>query len=374
MRKINVNNNNGSCLLLFTYNKKRYSITHGQFDDPIMYAFMSKLAYEIYLDCEMGNFDPTLRKYKTWEKPTEEIIEVNKLIDLWKLWIKSKQLSDETFANRYKPIQKTIEKGSYGLNETSWLNSFDWAPSTYNMRLSYLRSCFEWGISKGYVTENPYVAIKNKKKINIRVDPFSKEEVQLILNAIANDTYCKRTRAHKHSYYLPFFQFLFATGLRPCEVIGLRWGSVDYERGFIHVKEAISRSKVVGSPSRRRKGTKTGNEWYIPLSDTLKAVLEARRQQSGSEPKSDELVFRTPRGCVINWETISSKLWRPLMKGLGIKYRNPYQIRHTTLSNAVMNPQIGVLGAAKLAGHTNSGMVVKHYGHFIGVPDLPDIL
>jgi integrase len=66
-------------------------------------------------------------------------------------------------------------------------------------------------------------------------------------------------------------------------------------------------------------------------------------------------------------------VWKPLLALVGVEYRNPYQTRHTLLTHAVMDPEIGVLGAAKIAGHKDSRMVTQHYARFIGQPDLPDM-
>lgn len=372
MAKLKVGKNGNSCALRWQYDGKDYSITHGRYDNPIDHEFMEKVASQIRLDFLTGSFDPTLKKYKTWEVEQKEVIEVNKLIDLWKLWIKSKDLSEETFHNHYRWIEIRIKQFNPCVSETSWLTSMKSAPSTYNKWLSSIKACFDWGIKNKFVECNPFDSVKGRKKKGDNVKPFSKDETQSILNAIADDSFCPPSNKYPHSWYLPFFQFLFATGLRPCEVIGLRWGSIDYEREFVHVREAISRSRVPGSIHRKRKSTKTGNEWCIPLTDKLKAILEAAKTQSKNACGKGDLVFHTPNKRPVSWDHLNKRLWKPVINGLEIEYRNPYQIRHTALSSAAMNPKIGVLGAAKLAGHRDASMVLKHYGKYVGTLELPD--
>jgi integrase len=56
-----------------------------------------------------------------------------------------------------------------------------------------------------------------------------------------------------------------------------------------------------------------------------------------------------------------------------MEYRNPYQTRHAALTHAVMDPSIGVLGAAQILGHKTIRMVSQHYARFIGQSNLPDM-
>jgi integrase len=50
------------------------------------------------------------------------------------------------------------------------------------------------------------------------VNPFSKQERDLIIQTFASDRY--------YSYYTPYVQFLFFTGCRPSEAIALKWEQI----------------------------------------------------------------------------------------------------------------------------------------------------
>ena len=61
---------------------------------------------------------------------------------------------------------------------------------------------------------------------------------------------------------------------------------------------------------------------------------------------------------------IRRTLWEPLCKRAGVRYRNPYQMRHTyasTLLTAGSNP----FWVASQLGHVDVEMVFKVYGRFI---------
>ncbi len=65
-----------------------------------------------------------------------------------------------------------------------------------------------------------------------------------------------------------------------------------------------------------------------------------------------------------NRNTSSGKAWMPLCKRAGVRYRNPYQLRHTYASTrltAGANPY----WLANQMGHVDVEMVFKIYGKFI---------
>jgi hypothetical protein len=84
------------------------------------------------------------------------------------------------------------------------------------------------------------VPIKPKKRYNSRNPkrkPFSKAEVQRILDALYNDTHCSKFSRVKHSHYAPYYECLLLTACRPAEIIGLRWS--DVREGYIEISSAL---------------------------------------------------------------------------------------------------------------------------------------
>jgi len=67
------------------------------------------------------------------------------------------------------------------------------------------------------------------------------------------------------------------------------------------------------------------------------------------------------------WTTdaqLRKTLWQPLCKRAGIKYRNPYQVRHTYASVLLTAGHNPWYVAAQL-GHEDVEMVFRTYGKFI---------
>lgn len=101
-----------------------------------------------------------------------------------------------------------------------------------------------FALDEELIPVNPASGITKKLQLRrdrkIDVDPLTKEEVNLFLDACS---------IHTPEHY-PFFICAFRTGMRLGELLGLQWGDVDWNGKFI----CVSRSYKLG----RLTSTKTG--------------------------------------------------------------------------------------------------------------------
>ena len=143
------------------------------------------------------------------------------------------------------------------------------------------------------------------------IDPFDRDEINAILD--------KAERQIKNLY-----QFAFFTGLKPSELMGLGWRDVDWIHGQIRVEETIV--------DKRRKGPKTDSGYReVSLLPPAETALVNQKQYTYLEGKQ---VFHNPRTGNA-WETsqqLRRTAWALLLKRAGVRYRNPYQTRHTYAS------------------------------------------
>jgi len=177
------------------------------------------------------------------------------------------------------------------------------------------------------------------------VDPFTLSEINAIL-ASAMET----------PQFYNLVQFAFWTGLRTSELIALRWNHIDLDAGTLRVVAAKVRGRL------KRPKTKAGRRTVklLPL------AIEALRRQYVHTGKAGKEVFHDPRYNE-PWsgdKPIRETFWRPILKRAGVRYRKPYQTRHTYASmllSAGENP----LWVAQQMGHEDWGMLRKHYGHWL---------
>lgn len=218
--------------------------------------------------------------------------------------------------------------------------------------LTPLRSTFEDALNDGIITSNPFDKIALKKLLrqttkasDYEVDPFSAEErAQLLQHARADEA--------------PMLRFWLNTGLRPGELIALRWGKMDW----LGTKARIDLNQVSGVEKSPK--TEAGVR-DVELNDEAIAALIAQKPATFL---AGQHVFHNPRTCE-PWTTdaqIRKTLWEPLLKRSGLRHRNPYQCRHTYASSMLTSGQNPWYVAQQL-GHVDVQMVFKVYGKFIAV-------
>ncbi|AZZ98792.1 site-specific integrase [Pseudoalteromonas sp. R3] len=232
---------------------------------------------------------------------------------------------------------------------------------TMRNRLSLLNSALNEAVIEGVIQFNPCTAVnpgkymKNQEKVNTRgqhedVDPFRPAEIEAILNA------CRYEQERN------LLQFAFYSGLRSSELAGLKWIDVDFFNEEVRVTEAVIRDPK--NKTSITKGTKTSaGRRVIALMPEALAALKA--QKAFTELKS-ECVFEEPRQLapLTGADQIRKNIWLPVIKRSKVRYRNPYQTRHTFATMMISRGE-NLWWIAEQMGHDGPEMLFRHYGSYI---------
>ena len=152
-----------------------------------------------------------------------------------------------------------------------------------------------------------------------------------------------------------FCEFWFLTGLRTSEIQGLRWPSVDFRKGLIRIHEVQVRGE-------HKATTKTKKARLVKLTRRAVEILLAQKKHTFL---AGEHVFHDPRfnTCWGDELPFRRTYWTPILKRLGIRYRRPYQMRHTNASMRLTSGQkVGY--AAEQMGHSVETFV-QHYAKWV---------
>ncbi|MBN1142269.1 MAG: site-specific integrase [Deltaproteobacteria bacterium] len=187
----------------------------------------------------------------------------------------------------------------------------------------------------------PFVGIKQLKVPATDVDPFSIAEINLFLSKV---------RADFRNYYT----VRFFTGLRTGEIDGLQWKYVDLEKRLFLIRETLvgGRIETPKTPGSIREVQMSG------------PVLEAMKRQWEVTGKLGKFVFGNRNGEALDQCNVTSRIWYPTLRFLGIKLRRPYQTRHTTATLWLAsgeNPE----WIARQMGHTSTEMLFTVYSRFV---------
>lgn len=236
-----------------------------------------------------------------------------------------------------------------------WVRSLDVTAKFARNLLTPLRSVFDDAVNDELLAVNPLDRIalakllrETAKASDYEADPFdSAERAKLLEKARADER--------------PLLLFWLTTGLRPGELMALRWGKVD----FVHNTARIDTNLV----AKAEKLPKT--EAGIRDVDLNAQALEALQAQKAFSFLAGEHVFLNPRSGKA-WETdaqLRKTLWQPLCLRAGVRYRNPYQLRHTFASALLTGdgtrPGANPWYVAQQLGHVDVTMVFQTYGKFI---------
>ena len=293
--EISIENYRERIRLRWRYAGERYSLS-------LPYSYLPENMYhgaikaaEIKLDIAKGCFDPTLEKYNpmpmvrlqpkaelapTLKRNDEAFVPIIDLVRYFNEWGTNVRNIDIDRTTYYLRARSFLEKckGAPLEQLPLKLNQENWSVSTYNERLSLLNTFFLWLIDSEIISKNPLKGVRRKKnkrkRRNPKREPLEEKEIIQILNAVRNDTYCPPASNFKHSFYHPFLAFIFFTGVRNAEAIGLRVKHVDLDNKRVEISEAFARTiKGSNHSARFQKGTKTENSRYLPLTDELVELL-----------------------------------------------------------------------------------------------------
>ena len=210
-----------------------------------------------------------------------------------------------------------------------------------------MRGAFAQAMEDGQIQTNPFIGWTPKKvappKEEEIIDPFTQDEVRAILEHCGGQVH-------------NLFAFAFWTGLRTSELIALRWEDVDLVGGTITVRRAKVRKQI------KAPKTKAGRRTVQLLQPALNALLDQRQH---SQLRGEE-VFLNPRTGEpwLHDGPIRKTAWQPTLVRAKVRYRYPYQTRHTfasTLLSAGENP----VWVATMMGHKDWAMIIKTYGRWI---------
>jgi integrase len=231
-----------------------------------------------------------------------------------------------------------------------WISSLGVTSKRARNLLTPLRSVFEDALNDELIDFNPFDRIALGKLLrqttrpsDYEVDPFSAQERATLLD-------------HARPDERPMLQFWFNTGLRPGELMALRWPKIDW----LTNRARIDRNLV----AKTEKGPKTAaGVRDVELNDDAMAALIAQKPTTFL---AGEHVWHNPRSSAA-WEAdaqIRKTLWEPLCTRSGVRYRNPYQVRHT-FASALLTAGANPWFVAQQLGHVDVQLVFRVYGKFI---------
>ena len=361
--------------LRFRVNGERKIITLGLSDSPENRKLAEAKATLIELDIISNNFDPTLEKYKPKSQIQPQVESNITTSKLFQAFMDSK--AQDVYSRTLEKYRATInylnqfscndgmqkclgDKPACYLSDNcaqlfaEWLKDKN-SERVRKERLGLLSACWDWAMKKRIVEYNPWKNIQNRVKVPPKqmAKPFTQDEIRAIIEAFKADPHYK--------HYTPYVQFIFATGARTGESIGLCWKHISDDFSSIWIGESLTK--------RVRKTTKTNKARFIPVSDELKEILQSIKPEN---VKPDQPVFLTRQGNPIDEHNFSQRAWKTILDRLGIPYRRPYTSRSSFVSHC-LEAGNSPSSIAPITGH-DVRVIYQNYAGAVSSISLPKLI
>ncbi len=238
------------------------------------------------------------------------------------------------------------------------------ARATVRNMVAVLRACLNHAVDvEGCLASNP--AAKFGKRYfggstaarGLAVQIYEEEEIAVLL----------QTASRYYPEYELYIRTLFYTGLRVGELLGLQWGDLDFQGGFV----IVCRSVKVHQGQLLVEQTKTHRARAVDLSDTLMARWAALRSIREAEAAVAGRSLspwccpsvRAPEARPLNAGWLNAKVWARICHHAGLRRLRVHDLRHTYASLQLRRGKPMEYVQQQL-GHTAIDTTIRLYAHF----------
>lgn len=230
------------------------------------------------------------------------------------------------------------------------------SPRTVGLARTTVRTAIQRGVKLRAIPANPVDATDGPRRAKEkRAKVLTLAQMEALL-AEAYRTGHGKSGNGRGTHYAPLMEFLWLSGLRPSEALGLRWGAVDLEAGCVHVER--SRVKIGGGMVDKEQLKTEASRRRV---DLPARGVECLRRLREAAPSADGLVFVTAKGTGMTLDGLD-RAFRRLRDRLGLPRVRPYDLRHTAatmqLSAGVPLPVL-----SKRLGHSDISTTANIYLH-----------
>lgn len=236
------------------------------------------------------------------------------------------------------------------------------SPNTVIKHHAIIRSSLQWAMKHQYIRFNPADLATRPSKVHYAPnDPYTVEEIVQLLTCTQSEPIA-----------VPIFLASFY-GLRRSEALGLRWSSIDFNDGWLHITTTVVKEKIGDNVVSSVRDNTTKTEYSrrsLPLCQYtynylcfLRNRQLAQQQLCGSSYNPDYLDFVCVDeiGMLLQPDFVSQKFQKLLVK-YGLRPIRFHDLRH---SCATIMLYLGytMKDIQTWLGHSNYSFTANTYVH-----------
>ena len=275
--------------------------------------------------------------------------------EYWDKWISGLAVRRGTEDNYGYPFKKHIEPyfGFWKLPDITnheikvfrkRLLDMGHQSSTVNQYIKVLCLPLKIAYREGVIPVYPCEEIGRMKESKVQIDPFTFEELKHLMEFLKE----------KDQEWHDLFLFWSRTGIRPGELLALKWERID----FFNAQALISETRNYyggDGPTKTEASDRTIN--------LRPAALEALKNQQARTGLRNKWVFLNHQGNQWNLTSFRGE-FKYRLRFAGLKVRPPKQMRHT-FATLHIGAGESISWVSKMLGHSDVETTLKRYNRFI---------
>jgi integrase len=220
------------------------------------------------------------------------------------------------------------------------------SPKTIANALVPFREMLGHAAEWGYLSANPAERVKRPRveRNHDQLHVLQPEQVRLLLEKAPEEA---RT----------LLLCAVTTGIRRGELLGLKWGDVDWNGRRLWVRRSV------GPDGRFQQPKTKGSVRAIALTATLLSALRLHHMASGFKGE-DDLIFPSERGTPLDGRNVVSRQFEPALRKAGLPRIRFHDLRHTFASLLIAQGEHPKLISEQL-GHASVQITLDRYGHLM---------
>ena len=224
-----------------------------------------------------------------------------------------------------------------------------------------LHKGLEDAVKHEVLARNPAAVISPPKVAGEEIEILSADQVRAALSAM------------KETPIYPHIVMLLSTGMRRGELMGLRWGDVDFEAGKLRIDRTVEKTKAYGLRLKQPKSKHGRRTITLPegalevLKAHRKVQLELRLALGLGRLLPDVFVFGTVEGELRDPDRITQD-WKRFAAARGLPRVTLHAFRHSHAS-ALIAAGADPVTVSRRLGHGSPVITMSTYAHLFDRSD-----
>lgn len=225
----------------------------------------------------------------------------------------------------------------------------NYTPQTIHHHYRTLNRIFAFAEKQEVIIENPMLKVEKPKIPHKKVDAFTQEEAQKFFEMLSDSDIDFRCMMY----------LLLTTGMRRGELLGIKWGDIDFEKSVISIKRNVTYTAISGITIDIPKTENSIR--IIPLVSATLDLLNKYKNEFCPLSGEDDFVFHGIGGTKTARDpnAVTRRVKR-FMKRNDLPDMSPHDLRHSCATLLLQNGA-DIKSVQEILGHSNASTTLNFY-------------